>query len=74
MARKPGRLTWRRRIGWIEMDNDIWGESAECDSCGEIAPCIFLPDPFMSEVFPEDGPYPEKFWCEKCYENRQDEV
>lgn len=45
----------------------------ECNMCGKPA-TITSPDPFMSDVFMEDGPYPNEDWCEDCFEGRCDDV
>lgn len=48
-----------------------------CEHCGGVFPedeMRFAPNPFMSEIYPEDGPYPESWWCDECYQNCADDI
>lgn len=45
----------------------------ECEHCEQIRRCKLLPDPFISEVYPEDSPK-KSYWCIDCWEKRKDEV
>lgn len=59
---------------------DDWQDSgdgttveAECQHCGKVKPCQFLPDPFIAEIYPDDENDPE-WWCRDCYEHRSYEI
>lgn len=45
-----------------------------CDQCAEDRPLVYSPDPFLDEVYPEDGPYPSEWWCYECFKDRKDDV
>lgn len=46
-----------------------------CEQDGCDSPATWCgPDPYLDEVFPEDGPYNDELWCDECYDNRHDEV
>lgn len=48
--------------------------SAICCWCQTEKLCDFVEDPFLSEVFPVDGPFEKNWWCEECYTERHEEV
>ena len=56
-------------------DNEDWTDEdgtlreVECSRCGEVRPCRWLVDPFISEVYPEDPVEPAE-WCWSCYSDR----
>ncbi len=44
-----------------------------CAWCDEEKECLFIPDPFVSEVYPQDEPQPN--WiCEECANARRDDI
>ncbi len=45
----------------------------KCNHCGKkaIEKC---PDPYMEELYPEDGPYEDEWWCEECLEERRMDI
>ena len=58
-------------------DEDQWDEEWSeviCDRCGELRRCQFGADPFVSEVYPEDGPYEKSWWCLPCWQERKDDI
>jgi len=46
---------------------------ATCDHCGFKGPCVFLPSPYLADVYPEDE-NPPSWWCESCLENNLDDI
>jgi len=50
------------------------GETAECCVCHRVTICVLTVDPFLDEVMPEGGPYPDGFWCFDCYQARAEEI
>lgn len=44
-----------------------------CVQCGKIA-TLKSADPYSEEIFPENGPYKEEWWCDHCYHERLDDI
>jgi uncharacterized protein with PIN domain len=40
-----------------------------CNECGKKATKKET-DPYMEELYPEDGPYEEEWLCDECYQER----
>jgi hypothetical protein len=49
-------------------------EDAICDWCKLRTATIYDSDPFLSEVYPEEGPYPDELWCDECHDERAMDV
>ena len=55
---------------------DEWDDpdfQGECDMCGLLKPLKTLPDPFVSEVYPEEKA-DERDYCYACFCNRKDDI
>jgi len=46
---------------------------AKCCRCSEEKECTLEVDPLLAEIYPEDGPYEEDYWCDDCLSDRSDE-
>lgn len=48
----------------------------ECSRCGEEKECEFIKDPFIKEVCSDDPDFncEPLWWCEKCADERRDDI
>jgi hypothetical protein len=45
----------------------------KCNSCNKDAIHFWVPDPYLSQLFPEKENEP-RHWCGKCFQDRLDEI
>lgn len=73
----PGCYRCDLNLDELPIDDEPWDDSeaveATCNSCGGTRLCLYVPDPYIAELSPEDNPESE-WWCGSCYSHRHDEV
>lgn len=44
-----------------------------CCRCGITKECEYIQDPYVMELYPEDNPSYE-WWCDRCANDRRDDI